>query len=386
MKLWSVLLKSLREQRRDVLSLLLTLSTAPFFVFVYWLFFGGGSTSYAVLVINQDRGITDATGAVWNAGDDIIAMLQETITYENGQSMLRVKQVADRAEAERRLRDRDATLLVIIPQDFTQTLTTPEAQPGVVTFVGDRTNTYYTVTSTLANAALTSYLDAVTDQTRPVEVTEEALGGSSARTEFELYVPGLLILAVLMLVYQASMVVVREIEAGTLDRLRITRLSALDLLGGISLSQVLIGAAGVVLTFLTALALDFHSAGPVWVAVLIGAVTTFSAVGVGLIVTCFARTTYQAFMVSTFVLFLMMFFTGTFMPVPGGELFTLGDHIFRIYDVLPPTHAVVALNKVLTLGEGLSAIQFELAALLALSVLYFAGGVWLFQRTHLRRG
>jgi len=86
------------------------------------------------------------------------------------------------------------------------------------------------------------------------------------------------------------------------------------------------------------------------------------------------------------VLFLMMFFTGTFMPVPGGELFTLGDHIFRIYDVLPPTHAVVALNKVLTLGEGLSAIQFELAALLALSVLYFAGGVWLFQRTHLRRG
>ncbi len=386
MKLWSVLLKSLREQRRDVLSLLLTLSTAPFFVFVYWLFFGGGSTSYAVLVINQDRGITDATGAVWNAGDDIIAMLQETITYENGQSMLRVKQVADRAEAERRLRDRDATLLVIIPQDFTQTLTTPEAQPGVVTFVGDRTNTYYTVTSTLANAALTSYLDAVTDQTRPVEVTEEALGGSSARTEFELYVPGLLILAVLMLVYQASMVVVREIEAGTLDRLRITRLSALDLLGGISLSQVLIGAAAVVLTFLTALALDFHSAGPVWVAVLIGAVTTFSAVGVGLIVTCFARTTYQAFMVSTFVLFLMMFFTGTFMPVPGGELFTLGDHIFRIYDVLPPTHAVVALNKVLTLGEGLSAIQFELAALLALSVLYFAGGVWLFQRTHLRRG
>ena len=386
MKLWSVLVKSLREQRRDVLSLLLTLSTAPFFVFVYWLFFGGGSTSYAVLVINQDRGITDATGAVWNAGDDIIAMLQETITYENGQSMLRVKQVADRAEAERRLRDRDAALLVIIPQGFTQTLVDPESQPGVVTFVGDRTNTYYTVTATLASAALTSYLDAVTGQTRPVQVAEEALGGSSARTEFELYVPGLLILAVLMLVYQASMVVVREIEAGTLDRLRLTRLSALDLLGGISLSQALIGVAAVVLTFLTALALDFHSAGPVWVAVLIGAVTTFSAVGVGLIVTCFARTIYQAFMVSTFVLFLMMFFTGTFMPVPGGELFTLGDHIFRIYDVLPPTHAVVALNKVLTLGEGLSAIQFELAALLALSALYFAGGVWLFQRTHLRRG
>lgn len=385
MKLLSVLIKSLREQRRDLLSLLLTLSTAPFFVFVYWLFFGGGSTSYAVLVINQDRGAVIEGGTAWSAGDDLIGVLQETIAYENGQPMLRVKQVDDRADAERRLKNRDAALLMIIPPDFTQALVATETPPGTVAFVGDLTNTYYTVASTLANAALTGFLDTVTHQDRPVQVVEEALGESSARTEFELYVPGLLILAVLMLVYQASMLVVREVEAGTLDRLRITRLSALDLLGGISVSQVIIGAAAVLLTFVTALALGFHSTGPVWVAVLVGAVTTFSAVGVGLIVTCFARTTYQAFMVSTFVLFLMMFFTGTFMPVPGGELFTLGGHTFRVYDVLPPTHAVVALNKVLTLGEGLGAIRFELGAVLALSVLYFAGGVWLFQRTHLRR-
>ena len=233
-------------------------------------------------------------------------MLQETIAYENGQPMLRVKQVDDRAEAERRLKNRDAALLMIIPPDFTQALVATETPPGTVAFVGDLTNTYYTVASTLANAALTGFLDTVTHQDRPVQVVEEALGESSARTEFELYVPGLLILAVLMLVYQASMLVVREVEAGTLDRLRITRLSALDLLGGISVSQVIIGAAAVLLTFVTALALGFHSTGPVWVAVLVGAVTTFSAVGVGLIVTCFARTTYQAFMVSTFVLFLMI--------------------------------------------------------------------------------
>ncbi|MBN2302867.1 MAG: ABC transporter permease [Anaerolineae bacterium] len=386
MKMVSVLVKSLREQRRDLLSLVLTLATAPFFVFIYWLFFGGGSTSYAVLVINQDRGLTTETGTTWNAGDDVFNILKDTVTYENGQPMLRVKRAENRADAERRLKNRDAALLVIIPPDFSQALADPGTPSGSVILVGDRTNTYYTVTSMIAQAALTSYLDSVTRQTRPVQVVEEALGGSSARTEFELYVPGLMILAVLMLIYQAAMVVVREIEAGTLDRLRITRLSAFDLLGGISLSQVFIGVAAVVLTFLTALALDFHSAGPVWVAILVGSVTTFSAMGIALIVACFVRTTYQAFMVSTFVLFLMMFFTGTFMPMTGGELFTLGGHTFRIYEVLAPTHAVVALNKVLTLGESLGAIRFELAALLVLSGLYFAGGVWLFQRTHLRQG
>jgi hypothetical protein len=44
----------------------------------------------------------------------------------------------------------------------------------------------------------------------------------------------------------------------------------------------------------------------------------------------------------------------------------------------------VALNKVLTMGAGLGDVIYELAALLILSVVYFAAGVWLFSRTHLR--
>jgi len=45
---------------------------------------------------------------------------------------------------------------------------------------------------------------------------------------------------------------------------------------------------------------------------------------------------------------------------------------------------VVALNKVLSLSAGLGTVAYELLALLVLSVLYFAVGVWVFQRRHLR--
>jgi hypothetical protein len=44
----------------------------------------------------------------------------------------------------------------------------------------------------------------------------------------------------------------------------------------------------------------------------------------------------------------------------------------------------LALNKVLSLGMGLGDVAFELIALLVLSALYFAAGVWLFQRMHLK--
>ena len=54
--------------------------------------------------------------------------------------------------------------------------------------------------------------------------------------------------------------------------------------------------------------------------------------------------------------------------------------------VLPPTHAVIALNKIFTLGAGLEDVLFELAVLILLAGLYFGVGVWIFQRTQMLTG
>ena len=78
-----------------------------------------------------------------------------------------------------------------------------------------------------------------------------------------------------------------------------------------------------------------------------------------------------------------MFLTGAAFPLPRLTLFTLFGRDFALPDLLPPTHAVVALNKIFTLGAGLQDVAFELAALTLLSVLYFGLGVWLFQRTQM---
>lgn len=387
MKLLIVFRKSLLEQRRDILSLSLSLLFAPFFVLLYWLFFPGGSTAYGVLVLNNDISVQMANGVTLSAGDGVVAAI-EGVTYADGRPLLKVSQVTDRAEAEARLKDRDATVLLIIPEDFSRSIQAartgdePDGMP--VTFVGDLTNPYYAVAAVMTNAALDQAIQEATGQQRPITVTEEALGVSAARTEFEIYVPGLLIFATVMLVFQAAMAVVHEVEAGTLRRLQITRMTAFDFLGGVSAAVVLIGVVAVALTILTAWALGFRSQGPLWLALVVGAVTSLSVVGVGLVVACFTRTVTQAFLVANFPLVLFMFFAGAIFPMPRVSLFTLGGRTFGLYDVLPPTHAVVALNKVLTLGAGVGDVLYELAALLILTVIYFAVGVWLFSRTHLR--
>lgn len=388
MRFLSVFRKSYREQKRDLWMLGLSLAFAPLFVLIYWLWTGGNATtSYAVLVVNQDAGFTQMDGTTLNAGDDTIREM-EHLTFQDGSPILRVKPIPNREEGEIQLKEREAAALVIIPSDFSQVIV--ESQKRVafpstnVEFVGDLTNPYYTIAAVMAMTAIDGYAIVSTGEYRPIGLIETALGDSAARTEFELYVPGLFVLAVIMMLFQASMMVAREIEGGKLQRLRISRLTAFELLGGISAWLVLVAILEVLITFAVATALGFRSQGALWIAILVGVITSFSIIGVGMIVASISKTVSQAFVIANFPFGFFMFLSGAAFPVPMGSVFTFWGHNFHLVDLLPPTHAVKALNKVFTLGASLDDVVFEVAALIILSVLYFGLGVWLFRRMHLK--
>lgn len=383
MKFWAVFLKSMREQGRDPLILSLTLAFAPFFVLLYRLWFPSGSTVYPVLVLNQDRPAHNL-----NVGQDCVRAM-EAMTYQDGSPLLSVRPVMDRGAAEKLLRDRKAAALVILPPELSAQTAAQAADPAApqaeFILAGDLANPQYAVAAVMASAAVDETVQAAAGRKGPLRLVEEAIGGSGARTEFENYVPGLLVFAVIMLIFQSSMLVAREVEAGTLRRLVLSRAGAGEYLAGVSAAQVLVGVVSVALTLAAAYALGFRSLGPVWLALLVGAFAALSVVGMGLVVACFARTVTQAFLVANFPLALLMFFSGAIYPVPRVTLFTAGSVEVGLYDFLPASHAVTALNKVMALGSGLGDVTYELAALALLSGLYFGLGVWLFRRTHMRR-
>jgi ABC-2 type transport system permease protein len=386
MRLLSVFTKSMKESLREPLVLSLSLAFAPFFVALYGLFFPSYSTTFILLVQNNDRAVQMADGSWLSCGDDIIQSL-DSITYADGNPILNVEQITDRAAGERRIHDRDADALLILPEDLSnsikETVLGNQPEPSEVTFIGDLTSQPYIIAAVMANATLDEYVQEATQQSRPVRITEIALGVSAERSEFEIYVPGLFIFAVVMLIFQASMAIAREIESGTLRRLQISGMTALDYLGGTTLALIVIAIAQVLLTFFTAEAMGFRSHGALWLAVLIGILTSLSIIGTGMIVACLSKSVSQAFIIANFPMTLYMFFSGAIYPVNSITLFTIGERTISLFDILPPTHAVVAMNKVFTLGVGLEGILFELGALTVLSILNFAAGVWLFNRTQL---
>jgi len=107
-------------------------------------------------------------------------------------------------------------------------------------------------------------------------------------------------------------------------------------------------------------------------------------VGVGLIVAAFSKSVSQAFIIANFPLIFFMFFSGAVYPIPRIILFQIAGFNISLYDLLPPTHAVMALNKILTLGADLADVLYEIISLLVLSLLYYLVGILIFQRRHLR--
>lgn len=378
MKILKIFWKSLKEQARDSVTLGLSLIIGSFFVLLYWLMIPSGSTTYGVMVQNLDRG---------PRGMEAINLL-ETLAYPSGDPLLDVFIVDNQQRAEELLKDRDAEVLLIIPENFSITLQAAAEDviltPAEVTLIGDLTNPYYAVGAVMAGSVIDEYVQIHTGEIRPIQFSEIALGTSAGRSEFDLYIPGILIVSVVMLVFIVSMTITHEVEAGTLRRLQMTSMKASELLIGISLPTILLGIVSLLLTLIVAIALGFTSQGSILAALLIGGITAIAVVGIGLIVAAFSKSVSQAFIIANFPLIFFMFFSGAVYPIPRIILFQAAGINISLYDVLPPTHAVMALNKILTLGSGLSDVLYELVSLLILSLLYYLLGIWLFQRRHLR--
>ena len=378
MKILRISGKNIKEQIRDIVTLGLSLVIGPFFVLLYWLMIPSGSTTYAVMVQNLDQGLQ---------GISVINLLED-LTYPSGDPLLDVTLITSRERAETLLRNRDAEVLVIIPEEFSNAITAVSdgghQGPAEITIVGDLTNPYYAVGAVMAGSVIDGYVQVQTGEQRIVDYVEIALGDSAGRSEFDLYIPGILIVSVVMLVFIVSMTITSEVEAGTLKRLKLTGIKTHQLLVGLSLPTILWGILSLYLTLLVAIGLGFESEGSILLALLIGAITSIAVVGVGLIVAAFSKSVSQAFIIANFPLIFFMFFSGAVYPLPRINLFLIGGIPVSIYDILPPTHAVVALNKILSLGAGLSDVVYELVSLVILSFVFYGIGIWAFERKHMQ--
>jgi ABC-2 type transport system permease protein len=139
-----------------------------------------------------------------------------------------------------------------------------------------------------------------------------------------------------------SIAMLRERTTGTLERLMSLPLAKLDLLAGYGLAFALVGAAQASVTSAVAFGLlDLHTDGPVWAVVLIAVGNAVLGMALGLFLSAFASTEFQAVQFMPAFVFPQIILCGLLVPreeMPGV--------LEAASALLPLTYAYDALARV----------------------------------------
>jgi len=384
----SLLRKETKEAYRDWKILSMTLSFAPFFVILMYFYLGHAAPVYHVAAVNLDRGAPTSSGESLHFGAELLGALAAVRSPE-GESVLRVREIPMEA-GEEVLADRSADVLVVIPETFSEAIrefregARPEtAAPVLIRSRGDPANPDYVMAAAWTDLTIVTYVEVTAGVRAPALLQPETVSDATSLTDFQLYVPGLLIPSLMMLMFTGAGALIREKDKGTLIRLRLSNLKTSEWLGAVSVTQVVVGIVALTLTYATAVSVGYRARGDLSLLLLVGIVTSLSVMAFSVLVAAFLRTVFDLVTVGCFPFFILMFFSGGMFPLPGVPLARLGERAIELNHILPTTHAINALNQVLSYGAGLRDILFDLWAILLLTAVYYALGTWIFTRRHM---
>ena len=388
MRIISLFRKTWIENIRDWKILILTLTFAPLFVLLMY-FYGEESkrSPLQVVVINRDVGVSTTDHGEFNAGSDLIVEITGLRDAE-GRKIIEVKQDLDMVTARSQLMNNTVDLVVEIPERFSEILFRSsqgeQPVPAVVKTYGDPTKANTIMAAVWSDMITYEYAAAAAGMIIPLEIQVNTVSGKQTLNEFELYVPALLALALIMLMFTAAASLIKEKDKGTIIRLRLSNMTTFEWLMAVSLVQVILGMLALALTFTTAVALGYQTSGSLVALLIVGLISSLSIIAISLIVAAYLRTIFDLLTIGCFPFFILMFFSGGMFPLPPLRLFTIGDRAININDVLPTTHAISAMSKILNYGAGLSDVVFELGAITVLTIVLSVFGVWLFTRRQMQ--
>lgn len=193
---------------------------------------------------------------------------------------------------------------------------------------------------------------------------------------------GLILLAFfpfMMMFMITSITLLRERTGGTLERLMTTPTAKLDLVGGYALA---FGAAAAAQTAIAAavayLFLGLETNGPAWAVLLIAIVASLFGMALGLFVSAFATTEFQAIQFMPVFVVPQLLLCGLIWPRD-----QMAGWLQGVSDALPVTYAVKALTEVQVNPETTAQMWGDLAVVAAAALVATAlGAATLRRRTN----
>ncbi len=410
-----VFTRSIKQVLRSPAQLALIIAFPMVFVASFAFIFGGGAeflgtTSLEIGVMNNDQ-IEPAWKSEFGTyvgpdTDDIfekgfgsyfIDSLGGLTSINITEPPLRVHDYTSLDKATDDIKSRKIVLCIIIPEDFSHsvlsginykinltegspvdsTLTNINASVGIRGDSGYQT--YQQLQTEISDALqrFTSHFYGIALIGGQFSIQTEDIT-SVAFTPFDYYIPGFLIFGVILGSASIGFIVGTERAHGTLDRLRISRISPIEYLTGLSVSQILVLSCQVAIMLIAGYIFGFRGKGNPIYSFFFGVLATIPAIGLGLIIAAIDKTGENASGISAVLSAPVGFLSGAFLPLP--DVVLLPDFLptgtgetraLQLWDLNPFSQVVRAQSLILL-------YQYDISQLLTEIIIFFIGAILIF--------
>lgn len=381
---WKDLLELFRNRLGLVLLILMPIFMMTMVGFIY-----PSETSISnvsIALVNEDEGFGN-----YSASSTFIMAL-DSINSNTG--MMTLTDASNLDDIRDLIQTGDAEGGIIISSDFTSNLMS--GKQGTITIVTDQSNPQM---SAMIQAVLQEVFEQMgtmlaqqnvqglgVDENTSLAVVKpynvQATGAVEGKfSYFDFIAPGIMAMTVMMSVMTGLPAAIsQEREVGTLDGMMVAPISRLAVILGKTLAQMARGMLqGVLILVLAVTLFGVTVHGNILLVFALLLLGVFSFVGLGVVLTSFAKDQETAVMLMMTLMFPMMFLSGVFFPIEQMPWF-----MQSISKVLPLTYVADALRKVMVLGADIPALTTELSVLIVFGVVMTAIAVPVFKRAMTR--
>lgn len=412
MKFMSIASKDLKELLRDRRALFFILLLPIFFMLIFSFAFGTmgqDNQPNSIAVVNLDNGVTLPNGTTVNYGNNFTDTMKGLKYQDSDVNLFNITQTTE-DNATNLVKQRNVDLELIIPPGFSQSILEMEQSVksgnGAATTVnssnsvaskliirGDKGYSGFGTSLSILTGVVGSYEDGIIGALGGVEPQAyiqtdiEGIPGTQSFTAFDYIAPGMMVFAILLLSTSVAAMLTKEVEGGTLRRLKLSEMTSFDYLFGGLLPWSLVAGAQIVILLVVAIMFGFHWQGGITsivLAVIVGIIGGVASISLGMIIASFAKNPPQASQLGTLIAVPVSFLVGAFFQLPQVVIGTFMGQEIQIYSILPWYQVATALRTVLTNGGGWNSIVYNIAAAIGLTTILFVIGVYLFSKTRLK--
>jgi len=165
------------------------------------------------------------------------------------------------------------------------------------------------------------------------------------------FLPILILLSVIMVVFSSSLVVAKEIESKTIIRMLLAGIPYYLVILGLCMVQFLLSILSIVFTLFLFYKFDIYSFSILTKIFYSACLTSLCCIWIGASIGSLAKNTLKAFSISSLIMFILLILSGAMFPIPQVEITFSYYSQVNLFDFIPSLIFIKSIQSITSVNN-----------------------------------